>query len=108
MCVIRARRSIDPWPALPHPSPFSARRRAGLHGRTVAARMVAFIVLLYSFYAVTVAAVGIGLWTGVLPGGGSPLLTVVPAVASVVVIGGALLASRLALRFNLTGKSARV
>jgi len=85
-----------------------ALRRAGLHGRTVAARMVAFIVLLYSFYAVTVAAVGIGLWTGLLPGGGSPLLTVVPAVASVVVIGGALLASRLALRFNLTGKPARV
>ncbi|HEX6713381.1 MAG TPA: hypothetical protein VF066_08345, partial [Thermoleophilaceae bacterium] len=31
-----------------------ALRRAGLSGRTVAARMVAFLVLLYSFYAVTV------------------------------------------------------
>jgi uncharacterized membrane protein YbhN (UPF0104 family) len=84
-----------------------ALRRAGLHGRTVAARMVAFIVLLYSFYAVTVAVVGIGLFTGVLPGGGSPLLTVVPGVAAVLIIGGALLSSRLAMRLNLTGKPAR-
>jgi uncharacterized membrane protein YbhN (UPF0104 family) len=81
--------------------------RAGIPGRTVAARMVAFIVLLYSFYAVTVAAVGFGLWTGVLPGGGSPLLTVVPGVAAVVIIGGALLSSRLAARLHLHGKAAR-
>ena len=38
-----------------------ALRRAGLAGRTVAARMVAFLVLLYSFYALTVAVVGFGL-----------------------------------------------
>ena len=85
-----------------------ALRRAGLHSRTVAARMVAFIVLLYSLYAVTVAIVGIGLWTGVLPGGGSPLLTVVPGVVSVAVIGGALLSSRLATRLKLEGKPARI
>jgi uncharacterized membrane protein YbhN (UPF0104 family) len=83
-----------------------ALRRAGLSGRTVAARMVAFLVLLYSFYAVAVAVVGVGLWTGVLPGGGSPLLTVVPGVAAVALIGGALLSSRLATRLHLRGKAA--
>jgi uncharacterized membrane protein YbhN (UPF0104 family) len=85
-----------------------ALRRSGLPGRTVAARMVAFIVLLYSLYAVTVAVVGIGLWTGVLPGGGSPVLTVLPGVGAVVVIGGALLSSRLATRLQLTGRPAQV
>jgi uncharacterized membrane protein YbhN (UPF0104 family) len=84
-----------------------ALRKAGLSGRSVAARMVAFIVLLYSFYAVTVAVVGFGLWTGVLPGGGSPLLTIVPGVVAIVVIGGALLSSRLATRLHLNGKVAR-
>jgi uncharacterized membrane protein YbhN (UPF0104 family) len=85
-----------------------ALRRAGLSGRTVAARMVAFIVLLYSFYAVTVAFVGFGLWTGVLPGGGSAILTVVPGAAALIVIGGALASSRLATRLNLNGKAAHV
>jgi uncharacterized membrane protein YbhN (UPF0104 family) len=85
-----------------------ALRRAGLAGRTVAARMVAFIVLLYSFYAVTVAVVGLGLWTGVLPGGGSALLTVVPGALAVLLIGGALASSRLAPRLRLRGKPARV
>jgi uncharacterized membrane protein YbhN (UPF0104 family) len=70
--------------------------------------MVAFIVLLYSFYAITVAAVGLGLWTGLLPGGGSAALTVIPALAAVGVIGGALLSSRLATRLHLQGKPARI
>jgi uncharacterized membrane protein YbhN (UPF0104 family) len=85
-----------------------ALRRSGLPGRTVAARMVAFIVLLYSLYAVTVAVVGLGLWTGLLPGGGSPVLTVLPGIGALVVIGGALLSSRLATRLRLTGRPARV
>jgi uncharacterized membrane protein YbhN (UPF0104 family) len=85
-----------------------ALRRSGLPGRTVAARMVAFIVLLYSLYAITVAVVGLGLWTGVLPGGGSPVLTVLPGVGGLVVIGGALLSSRLATRLRLTGRPAQV
>jgi uncharacterized membrane protein YbhN (UPF0104 family) len=85
-----------------------ALRRAGLSGRSVAARMVAFIVLLYSFYAITVAVVGVGLWSGVLPGGGSPVLTLVPGAAAVAIIGGALLSSRLATRLHLTGRGARV
>jgi uncharacterized membrane protein YbhN (UPF0104 family) len=81
-----------------------ALRRAGISGRTVGARMVAFIVLLYSFYALTVAIVGLGLWSGVLPGGGSPALTIVPGVAALVVIGGALASSRIAARLQLSGK----
>jgi uncharacterized membrane protein YbhN (UPF0104 family) len=84
-----------------------ALRRAGISGRTVGARMVAFLVLLYSFYAVTVAVVGFGLWTGVLPGGGSPVLTVLPGALAIVIIGGALLSSRLAARLHLHGKPAR-
>jgi uncharacterized membrane protein YbhN (UPF0104 family) len=84
-----------------------ALRRAGLSGRTVAARMVAFLVLLYSFYAITVAGVGLGLWSGVLPGGGSALLTIVPGVAAFAVIGGALLSSRAAAGLHLQGKAAR-
>jgi uncharacterized membrane protein YbhN (UPF0104 family) len=85
-----------------------ALRRSGLSGRTVAARMVAFLVLLYSFYALTVAVVGLGLWSGALPGGGSPVLTVLPGVVAVALIGGALLSSRLAARLHLTGKPAKV
>jgi uncharacterized membrane protein YbhN (UPF0104 family) len=85
-----------------------ALRRAGLSGRSVASRMVAFIVLLYSFYAITVAVVGLGLFTGVLPGGGSAELTVIPGALALVVIGGALLSSRIATRLNLDGRAARV
>lgn len=85
-----------------------ALRRAGLSSRTVAARMVAFLVLLYSVYAITVAVVGLGLWTGVLPGGGSALLTVVPGALSLGLIGGALLSSRLAARLRLRGRAARI
>jgi uncharacterized membrane protein YbhN (UPF0104 family) len=85
-----------------------ALRRAGLSGRSVAARMVSFLVLLYSFYAITVAVVGVGLWTGLLPGGGSAVLTVVPGVAAVAIIGGALLSSRLATQLHLRGRAAQI
>jgi uncharacterized membrane protein YbhN (UPF0104 family) len=81
-----------------------ALTRSGTAPRTVAARMVAFIVLLYSFYAITVAAVGLGLWSGVLPGGGSALLTVVPGLIALAAIGGALASSRLASRARLSGR----
>src|SRR3954452_2299852 len=57
-----------------------ALRRAGLAARTIAARMAGFLVLLYSFYAIAVALVGIGLATGVLAGGGSTALTLVPGL----------------------------
>ena len=48
-----------------------ALRRSGMEPRLVACRMVAFIVLLYVVYAGSVLIDGIGLGTGLFPGGGS-------------------------------------
>ena len=59
-----------------------ALRRSGMEPRLVACRMVAFMVLLYVIYAGTVLVVGIGLATGLLPGGGSFALTILPAAAA--------------------------
>jgi uncharacterized membrane protein YbhN (UPF0104 family) len=59
-----------------------ALRRSGMEPRLVACRMVAFIVLLYAVYAGSVVLDGIGLGTGLLPGGGSPALTIVPAIVA--------------------------
>jgi uncharacterized membrane protein YbhN (UPF0104 family) len=75
-----------------------ALKRSGISGRTVATRMLGFMVLLYSFYALAVAGVGLGLWTGVLPGGGSTALTLVPGIAALALVGGALGAATLARR----------
>jgi len=73
-------------------------KRSGISGRTVATRMLGFMVLLYSFYALAVAAVGFGLWSGVLPGGGSTALTLIPGVVALALVGGALAAATLARR----------
>ena len=70
-----------------------ALRRAGLAARTIAARMAGFLVLLYSLYAVAVATVGIGLWTGLLPGGGSTALTLVPGLAALGIVTAVLAAA---------------
>lgn len=59
-----------------------ALRRSGMAPRLVACRMVAFIVLLYAVYAGSVLIDGIGLASGLFPGGGSPALTIVPAIAA--------------------------
>jgi putative heme transporter len=61
-----------------------ALRRSGMEPRLVACRMVAFIVLLYSVYAGSVLLDGIGLGTGLFPGGGSFALTILPAIAAAV------------------------
>jgi uncharacterized membrane protein YbhN (UPF0104 family) len=63
-----------------------AMRRSGMDRATVAARMVTFIVLLYSVYMVALVVGGAGLALGVLPGGGSVAITVVPAIFGAVVI----------------------
>jgi uncharacterized membrane protein YbhN (UPF0104 family) len=73
-------------------------RRSGMSSRAVATRMLGFMVLLYSFYAVAVAAVGVGLWSGVLPGGGATVLTLVPGVVALALVGGAIGAATLARR----------
>jgi uncharacterized membrane protein YbhN (UPF0104 family) len=75
-----------------------ALRRSGMPARTVGTRMLGFLVLLYSFYALAVAAVGLGLWTGVLPGGGSIGLTLIPGIAALGLVAGALGAAALARR----------
>src|SRR4051795_12124462 len=58
-----------------------ALRRSGMAARTVAVRMVAFMSLLYAVYMGALLVVGVGLRTGVLPGGPAPFaITIVPAI----------------------------
>jgi uncharacterized membrane protein YbhN (UPF0104 family) len=56
-----------------------ALRRSGMQPRLVACRMVAFTVLLYSVYAGSLVLAGLGLGTGLFPGGGSFAITILPA-----------------------------
>jgi putative heme transporter len=63
-----------------------ALRRSGMEARLVACRMVAFIVLLYAVYAGSVLIDGIGLGTGLFPGGDSFALTIVPAIVAAILI----------------------
>ncbi len=59
-----------------------ALRRSGMAPRLVACRMVAFVVLLYAIYAGSLIIDGIGLATGLFPGGGSFAITIVPAIVA--------------------------
>ncbi len=61
-----------------------ALRRSGMEPRLVACRMVAFMVLLYVIYAGSLLIDGIGLGSGLFPGGGSFAITIVPAIVAVV------------------------
>jgi uncharacterized membrane protein YbhN (UPF0104 family) len=54
--------------------------------RLVACRMVAFMVVLYVIFAGSLLLDGIGLGTGVLPGGGSFAITIVPAIVAAVLM----------------------
>jgi uncharacterized membrane protein YbhN (UPF0104 family) len=69
-----------------------ALRRSGMEPRLVACRMVAFMVLLYVIYAGSLLLDGIGLGTGLFPGGGSFAITIVPAIvaAALFVVAGAM------------------
>jgi uncharacterized membrane protein YbhN (UPF0104 family) len=69
-----------------------ALRRAGLERRAVAAQMVTFITVLYGVYMASLVLFGLGLRTGVLPGGGSFAITILPAI-----FGGGVIALFLAL-----------
>lgn len=64
-----------------------ALKKSGMEARDVAARMTTFMVLLYSVYMGALLIGGLGLYTGVIPGGGSFAMTVVPAI-----FGGAVIA----------------
>jgi hypothetical protein len=59
-----------------------ALRKAGMQARRAACRMVALLVLLYSFYALSVIVFGILLRTGVLSGSNPAGGTIVPAAVS--------------------------
>jgi uncharacterized membrane protein YbhN (UPF0104 family) len=61
-----------------------ALRRSGMESRLVACRLVAFLVLLYAVYAASLLIDGIGLGTGLFPGGGSFAITIVPTIAAAV------------------------
>lgn len=63
-----------------------ALRRAGLGPRSVAARMLAFLTLLYGVYMATLVVDGLGLYLGVFPGSGPFAITVGPAILGAVVI----------------------
>jgi uncharacterized protein (TIRG00374 family) len=65
-----------------------AVRRAGFEARIVACRMIAFLAILYAVYMGTLVVDGIGLYTGLFPGGGSFAITIIPAIfgAAVIVI----------------------
>jgi uncharacterized membrane protein YbhN (UPF0104 family) len=57
-----------------------AMRRSGMERTDVASRMVTFLVLLYGVYMGALVVGGIGLYTGLLPGGGSFAITIIPAI----------------------------
>src|SRR4051812_5129361 len=63
-----------------------ALRKAGMEKRDVAARMTTFLVLLYSVYMGALVIGGLGLAIGLIPGGGSFAITVVPAIFGALVI----------------------
>jgi uncharacterized protein (TIRG00374 family) len=63
-----------------------ALRRSGMRARTVACRLIAFTVILYAVYMITLVVDGVGLYLGVIPGGGSFAITMGPAIFGAVVI----------------------
>jgi uncharacterized membrane protein YbhN (UPF0104 family) len=63
-----------------------ALRRSGMEPRLVACRMVAFTVLLYVVYAGSLLIDGIGLGTGLFPGGGSFAITFLPAIVAALLL----------------------
>ncbi len=66
-----------------------ALRRSGMEPRVVACRMVAFTVLLYVVYAGSLLLDGVGLGTGLFPGGGSFAITYVPAIVAALLLAAA-------------------
>jgi uncharacterized membrane protein YbhN (UPF0104 family) len=63
-----------------------ALRRSGLDARVAACRLIAFMVLLYAVYMVSLVLDGLGLYLEIIPGGGSFALTLLPAIFGAAVI----------------------
>lgn len=64
--------------------------RAGLSAELIASRMVASLVIQYSVYLGAVVVCGLGLWAGVFGGGGSVVITLVPAVLAAALVAAVL------------------
>lgn len=63
-----------------------ALRRAGFETRLAAARLIAFMALLYGVYMAALVVVGLGLFVGIIPGRHPFAITLVPAIFGAVVI----------------------
>jgi uncharacterized membrane protein YbhN (UPF0104 family) len=63
-----------------------ALRRAGVSARVAACRLIAFMALLYGVYMAALVVDGLGLFVGIVPGGGPFAITVVPAIFGAAVI----------------------
>src|SRR4051812_38562164 len=61
-------------------------RKAGMERLDVASRMTTFLVLLYVVYMAAMFFGGLGLYFGLIPGGGSFAITVVPAIVGFLVV----------------------
>ena len=73
-----------------------ALRRGGMPGDEIARKTVAFFLLTSAAPVAMLFLLGAGLATGILPGGGAVLLTVLPAVVAAGAIAATLAARRLA------------
>jgi uncharacterized protein (TIRG00374 family) len=82
-----------------------ALRRSGMEARTVACRMTAFMCLLYVVYMSALVIDGLLLHFGVLAGGTSFVLTILPAIFGATVIAIVLLASRVPPSFERRARS---
>ena len=72
-----------------------ALRRAGMGRQEIAARMAAFLILLYGVYMAALVAGGVGLRSGILPGPAPFGLTVIPAAFGAAVIATVLILAAL-------------
>jgi uncharacterized protein (TIRG00374 family) len=68
-----------------------ALRQAGLARRVVADKTLSFLILTYFPYALAMLVCGVGLRTGIFPGPAPFTMTVIPAVASLIMMGVACL-----------------
>jgi uncharacterized protein (TIRG00374 family) len=73
-----------------------ALRRGGMPVDEIARKTVAFFLLTSAPSVVMLFVLGVGLAVGIFPGGGGPLLTVVPAAVAAAAIAGTLAVRRLA------------
>jgi uncharacterized protein (TIRG00374 family) len=71
-----------------------ALRQAGMQRRTVADKTLAFLILTYAVYMLALVAMGLGIYSGLLPGPAVFAVTVLPAIFGLTVIVIALALSR--------------